>query len=576
MVVSDWRENPELKLCAPGVPERWKKLWKLRKKDFDESMDATRLAQLVAAQPDFDPDTPAAGEAYVKNCLTKQKDLQEVEGERVKMTPPEQGGPLDDSEIIGDDYDPDDEPDTDETGSSADENNAEAGGSDREGTGGGTAAGSSEAGTTQLTAGDADSSPYSAGGGGGADTAEATGDAAGEETEGEAEAGVESAVSAGAASEEDRGDAVDTDAETGTTDDADTDSDGDDGGDSVATLDGGTETQDAVTDQLLEENTTTCWTCGSTVEIEQIEAIIKRLREPSERKFGTIESIDDELAEFEADQRELKRQRERRSDLEQAFERIERLDAKRESLQATIEELESDVTALETREYDEVLNKHREANQLEFEIERLQSDIDETTEEIASIEARLGERTQLEAERDEIILELTELRIRIDRLEAAAVDEFNEQMEAVLELLEYRNIERIWIERVEREVREGRRTVIKGVFELHVVRSSKAGAVYEDTVDILSESEREVMGLIFALARYLTHEVYRSVRSCCWTHWRPSIRSASERWWTTSPTMSRISPSRRFRRTSNTSMRTGGSSRSETAQRVGSPRRRYE
>ena len=572
MVVSDWRENPELKLCAPGVPERWKKLWKLRKKDFDESMDATRLAQLVAAQPDFDPDTPAAGEAYVKNCLTKQKDLQEVEGERVKMTPPEQGGPLDDSEIIGDDYDPDDEPDTDETGSSADENNAEAGGSDREGTGGGTAAGSSEAGTTQLTAGDADSSPYSAGGGGGADTAEATGDAAGEETEGEAEAGVESAVSAGAASEEDRGDAVDTDAETDTTDDADTDSDGD----SVATLDGGTETQDAVTDQLLEENTTTCWTCGSTVEIEQIEAIIKRLREPSERKFGMIESVDDELAEFVADRRELKRQRERRNDLKQAAERIERLDAKRESLQATVEELESDVTALETREYDEVLNKHREANQLEFEIERLQSDIDETTEEIASIEARLGERTQLEAERDEIILELTELRTHIDRLEAAAVDEFNEQMEAVLELLEYRNIERIWIERVEREVREGRRTVIKGVFELHVVRSSKAGAVYEDTVDILSESEREVMGLIFALARYLTHEVYRSVRSCCWTHWRPSIRSASERWWTTSPTMSRISPSRRFRRTSNTSMRTGGSSRSETAQRVGSPRRRYE
>lgn len=82
MVVSDWRENPELKLCAPGVPERWKKLWKLRRKDFDESMDATKLAQLVAAQRDFDPDTPAAGEAYVKNCLTKQKDLQEVSAGR--------------------------------------------------------------------------------------------------------------------------------------------------------------------------------------------------------------------------------------------------------------------------------------------------------------------------------------------------------------------------------------------------------------------------------------------------------------------------------------------------------------
>lgn len=41
-------------------------------------MDATKPAQLVALQPVFDPETPAAGEAYVKNCLTKQKDLQEV------------------------------------------------------------------------------------------------------------------------------------------------------------------------------------------------------------------------------------------------------------------------------------------------------------------------------------------------------------------------------------------------------------------------------------------------------------------------------------------------------------------
>lgn len=94
------------------------------------------------------------------------------------MTPPEQGGPLDDSEIIGDDYDPDDEPDADETGESADENDAEVGGTPREGTGNDTAAGSSDADTTQLTAGGSGTSPYSAGGEEDADTAEATSDAA--------------------------------------------------------------------------------------------------------------------------------------------------------------------------------------------------------------------------------------------------------------------------------------------------------------------------------------------------------------------------------------------------------------
>jgi hypothetical protein len=84
-------------------------------------------------------------------------------------------------------------------------------------------------------------------------------------------------------------------------------------------------------------------------------------------------------------------------------------------------------------------------------------------------------------------------------------------MNTVLEILEYANLERIWIEQVEREVREGRRKVTRSVFELHVVRTSASGAAYEDTVDHLSESEREVTGLVFALAGYLAHEVYETV-----------------------------------------------------------------
>jgi uncharacterized protein YhaN len=43
------------------------------------------------------------------------------------------------------------------------------------------------------------------------------------------------------------------------------------------------------------------------------------------------------------------------------------------------------------------------------------------------------------------------------------------------------------------------------------VRSNEEGVVYEDTVEHLSESEREVTGLVFALAGYLVHEVYETV-----------------------------------------------------------------
>jgi hypothetical protein len=46
---------------------------------------------------------------------------------------------------------------------------------------------------------------------------------------------------------------------------------------------------------------------------------------------------------------------------------------------------------------------------------------------------------------------------------------------------------------------------------LQVVRTADSGATYEDTIDHLSESEREVTGLTFALAGYLVHELYETV-----------------------------------------------------------------
>jgi uncharacterized protein YhaN len=46
---------------------------------------------------------------------------------------------------------------------------------------------------------------------------------------------------------------------------------------------------------------------------------------------------------------------------------------------------------------------------------------------------------------------------------------------------------------------------------LHIIRQTETGATYEDTVEHLSESEREVTGLVFALAGYLAHKVYETV-----------------------------------------------------------------
>jgi hypothetical protein len=99
----------------------------------------------------------------------------------------------------------------------------------------------------------------------------------------------------------------------------------------------------------------------------------------------------------------------------------------------------------------------------------------------------------------------------MERIEQEAIDSFNEHMEAVMDRLEYANLERIWLERTETQVQVGRRKETKSMFDLHVIRRTDTGTTYEDTIKHLSESEREVTGLVFALAGYLAHEVYEVV-----------------------------------------------------------------
>jgi len=277
----------------------------------------------------------------------------------------------------------------------------------------------------------------------------------------------------------------------------------------------------AVTDALVDE-TVVCWTCGSSVEREQITDTLDQLRAIRQEKLETIRSLESELSQLK-DERQTYREHQRRresidrklsdivDEIEDREAQLDHLRTEREELNEDIETLEAEIETLESDDFGDVLDLHKEANQLEFELGRLESDLDDVLERIGSVEDRLTEESQLRSQREELTAELTDLRTRIDQIEANAVEEFNEHMAAVLDILGYENLERIWIERIERTVREGRRNVEKTRFELHIVRSTDTGATFEDTIDHLSESEREVTGLVFALAGYLVHEVYETV-----------------------------------------------------------------
>jgi len=278
----------------------------------------------------------------------------------------------------------------------------------------------------------------------------------------------------------------------------------------------------SVTEELLPQETVTCWTCGSEVEANQIEAAIEKLRELSQETVGEINDLEADLEEAKSERCELQtqqrererlecRQRELEDELEQTDARIETLSERRDGLRDAIEAIEEEFEDLENDAYEEILDFHKKANQLEYDLGTLENDLERVDENIATIEDRLNEESELEARREDLNAEVEQLRTKIERIEQQAIEEFNEHTETMLEMLEYNNLARIWLERTETEVREGRRKRIKGVFNLHIVRQTESGATYEDRVENLSESEREVTSLIFALAGYLAHDVHETV-----------------------------------------------------------------
>jgi chromosome segregation ATPase len=234
---------------------------------------------------------------------------------------------------------------------------------------------------------------------------------------------------------------------------------------------------------------------------------------------GTIQDRIDELRDERSTLENRRQSRERterklaevETEIDDRETTVDELEEQREAVESEIERLETSVGDLEDVEDSEILELQKETSRIEVEIEQLTDELDDVEEQIADVESQLGDRDRLERQRAEITAELEGLRTKIDDLQTEVIEEFNSHMGAVLERLSYENLERIWIERTEAEVREGRRKVTKDQFELHVVRSTESGMVYEDIVDHLSESEREITGLVFALAGYLVHEVYDQV-----------------------------------------------------------------
>ncbi|WP_435362265.1 archaea-specific SMC-related protein [Haloarchaeobius sp. DFWS5] len=271
-----------------------------------------------------------------------------------------------------------------------------------------------------------------------------------------------------------------------------------------------------VTDALVDDTADrlVCWTCGNEATTTAIRETVDLLTDLREEKLAERREVDENIDELEARLAERRDRRDRRETVVNELERIgdelgeheSRLaDRKHDELAVhdRIEELEETVESLERDEYDALLENHREANRKQFEIERLEKERREIEDERTEVVQKLDARDSLADEHERVTDELADLRRRIERIEGDAVEQFNDHMATVLDLLAYENVDRVWIERLAETTGT--------TFDLHVVRQTDAGEVYEDSVDHLSESEREVIGLVFALAGFLVHEAYDHV-----------------------------------------------------------------
>jgi chromosome segregation ATPase len=285
----------------------------------------------------------------------------------------------------------------------------------------------------------------------------------------------------------------------------------------------GSEDDQPVTEQLDPSNaTTTCWTCGSDVEHSQIDEMVDRLQSLRAEKVQEKTRIENDLDELRTELDDLKSRREEREALrtqlsslekkvEQTESNIEEFKQRKAALTERVEELEAAVNSLQATQQDELLDLQEAVSELEFERDEAATELERIESNLENIESELDRREQLRDRRDALSAELEELRTKIERIETDAIEQFNTHMATLVDRLDYDNIDRIWMERTEKQVKRGRQKTTETQFELHVIRENDAREVYEDTLEHLSESEREIVGLVVALSGYIVHDVHEQM-----------------------------------------------------------------
>ncbi|WP_435348588.1 archaea-specific SMC-related protein [Haloarchaeobius sp. HRN-SO-5] len=255
-------------------------------------------------------------------------------------------------------------------------------------------------------------------------------------------------------------------------------------------------------DTSLLEDSVTCWACGNeagesefadtVAELQDLIERDKHRRREYEPRLREIESqieaaerADRRVTELESQKRDLEQRRESREEsLSTKREQLADLRDELAALDETLTERESEQQTAVSDLSDDIESRRVELHTARREVERLETAIEE-------LESKREERSEKEARVEELSEEITALTERIENLERRLREEFNGAMDELLDVLGYERIERVWLD---------------GNFDLVIAREED-GVTRQDSISNLSESEREMVGLVLALAGYVAYDV---------------------------------------------------------------------
>jgi chromosome segregation ATPase len=237
-------------------------------------------------------------------------------------------------------------------------------------------------------------------------------------------------------------------------------------------------------------DTVACWTCGSTVDRETIEAQLDEIGDRIAEQRAAVESHRDAVEELEARREERQQSRRRKRDLESE---IADLEAKLADERGDLEDARERRRAAESRIEDladAVEDTVEEVTDIESEIKYREAELKDARDEREALESRAERVGTLSDEDDRLSEEIESLRNRKDEIKFETRDAFDRAIEDILD-------------RFDTGFESARLTP---KFELTVAREGQ-----EASLDALSDGELELLGFVTALAGYEAFDVADTV-----------------------------------------------------------------